>query len=275
MNNIDVVISGGSMDGICGATGFLKAITEDLRMNIVSAAGASAGGIILGAYAAGHSASEIEEIILKTKFSDFIRIPKWYNIISILSAIKNQYISDGTKLYDAFNKIVYGKTFSEIRIDLHIAGTDITRKYVRDFNRATDPNMPVALAMQITCTIPGCFKPVKYDGVTWYDGSIRSHYPVELVPNSERPFYGFLASHAESIETPMRSMNGIYGFIMTLIDNTLDMNVRYSTNLSKRQPITVKYDYSQNRGWRVSRSERAKLIELARVATLRRILDNQ
>lgn len=269
-NDVDVVISGGSMDGICDATGFLKAITEDLGLNIVSAAGTSAGGVVLGVYAAGYSASEIEKLILNARFSEFVDIPRWYNFLRIFSALKNQYLSDGSKIRATLDHLTDLKTFKDSRIDLHIVGTDMARKEIRDFNRTSDPDMSMALAMQITCCVPGCFKPVEYEGTVWYDGSIRSHYPAELLPQADRPLYGFLASHTDQTRkiSPMRPLEGLYGFLSMIIDNTLDVNIRHSTSRAIRQPVTVKHQGPGGRGWDVSRAERVQMIETARLATL-------
>ena len=140
---------------------------------------------------------------------------------------------------------------------------------VRDFNKTSDPDMSLAMAMRISCSVPGCFKPPEYDGSVWYDGSIRSHYPAELVPFSDRPFYGFLASHVNGGK--LRSLSGPFGTFIKFIDNTLDINVRYSTQLALRRPITVFHTGAGDHGWKVSRHERSQMIEIARVATIQTI----
>ena len=59
MAEVDVVISGGSINGICDAVGFLKALTVDLGHTIVAGSASSAGGIILGAFASGRPSDRL------------------------------------------------------------------------------------------------------------------------------------------------------------------------------------------------------------------------
>lgn len=269
VKEVDVVISGGSVEGICDATGFLKALTKDLGLKIASGAGTSAGAIILGAHAAGLDADTIEELVAHAKFSNWVSIPRWYNFIRIGKTIKNGWLSDGENLLTYLGELTKHKRFRDARFDVHLAGTDMNAAKVRDFNKASDPDMPLALAMRISCSVPGCFKPPEYDGSVWYDGSIRSHYPAELVPVSDRPFYGFLASHVG--DGKIRTLNGPFGMLMKLIDNTLDVNIKYSNQIALRRPITVLHTGQADHGWRVSRAERSAMIEAARVATIQTI----
>ena len=266
---VDVVISGGSVEGICDAVGFLKAITKDLGLKIASGAGTSAGAIILGAHAAGHSADEIEELVAHAKFSNWISLPKWYNFIRIGRVLKNGWLSDGENLLNYLGELTFHKRFRDVNFDLHLAGTDMNAAKVRDFNEISDPDMSLALAMRISCSVPGCFKPPEYDGSVWYDGSIRSHYPAELVPFSDRPFYGFLASHVNGGK--LRSLSGTFGTFLKLVDNSININVRYSTQMAQRRPITVFHTGEGDHGWKVSRHERTQMIEAARVATIQTI----
>jgi predicted acylesterase/phospholipase RssA len=268
-NAVDIVVSGGSMDGMCDATGFLKAITEDLGLSITSAAGASAGGVVLGIYAAGHSASEIEQLVINANFSEWIAIPSWWNIVRIYRALRCGWLSNGSNLDEYFNKITFGKTLRQSRIDLHLAGTDFCRSEIYDFNKTSDSEMPLALAMRITCCVPGCFKLPFYSGTYWADGSIRSHYPAEMIPQSERPFFGFLSTLRQN--SIMKNFEGIYGTISRIIDSTIDINIRYSAAIAKRQPITIQRSDTLRHNWDISKEERIRLIEDARVATINRV----
>jgi predicted acylesterase/phospholipase RssA len=270
--DIDIVISGGSVEGLCDAAGFIKALTKDLNFTIKTAAASSAGAIVLGALSAGRTIDEIEDIILNVKFTNWVSIPKWYNVIKICKAIKNGYLSDGESLYSYLSWLTKNKTFNEGLIELHVSGTDVNNGIARDFNSINDKDMTIATALRISSSVPGCFKPQTYDGKQWFDGSIRSHYPVEMVPMSDRPLYGFVASHFNTIkEQRIRSMSGFFGTIMKLIDNSLDINVRYSSTMAKRQPHTVYHTGNISHGWSISKEDRKKLIENARISTIRSI----
>lgn len=270
--DVDVVISGGSVEGLCDAAGFIKALINDLGFSIKSAAASSAGAIVVGALAAGRTPDEIEDIILNVKFTNWVSIPKWYNIIRIIKAIKNGYLSDGEDLENYLHWLTKGKKLSDSNIDLHIVGTDVNNGAARGFNSIDDPDMLMSLALRISSSVPGCFKSPTYDGKEWLDGSVRSHYPVEMLPMSTRPLYGFVASHFSSEESKIRSMSGFFGTIMKLINNSLDINVRYSSHLAKRQPHTIYHQGASHHSWSISREDRKKLIESARMSTIKSIM---
>lgn len=271
---VDVVLSGGSIEGLCDAVGFIKAITKDLGFTIKSGAATSAGAIILGVHAAGHDVHSIEQTILNTKFSQWINVPKWYNFIKIYKTLSNGWLSDGEVLNSYLGDLTLHKKFKDIPMDLHIIGTDVQNGTARDFNVTTDKDMPIALAMRISASVPGCFKPPIYEDKEYLDGSIRSHYPAEAVPISDRPFYGFLATHigASKQRQRLRSLSGFFGTIMKLVDNSLDINVRYSAQMAQRRPITICHAGVNDSGWKITKSERAKMIETARVATIEKIV---
>lgn len=276
---VDVVISGGSIEGICDAVGFIKALTQDLGFTIASGAAASAGAVVLGVHAAGHDARSLEQTVLNAKFSQWISVPRWYNFIKIYKAMSNGWLSDGEAMYNYMGDLTLHKDFKDINMDLHIVGTDVQNSEVRDFNKSSDPDMSLATAMRISSAVPGCFKPPVYDNKEYLDGSIRSHYPAEMVPVSNRPFYGFLASHVGVVSQKMHSLKGLFGMVMKIVDNSLDINVRYSTQMAPRRPITVCHNGKDStEGWKSTRSDRVRMIESARIATIEKIvptLDNK
>jgi predicted acylesterase/phospholipase RssA len=74
--------------------------------------------------------------------------------------------------------------------DLTITGYDVTNKEVVYFNAATHPEMPIAVAVRISSSIPPMFKSVHYYGKVFVDGGAGSKIP------SER----FLSSHESLIK---------------------------------------------------------------------------
>jgi len=269
--DIDVVISGGSINGICDAVGFLKALTLDLNHTIVAGAASSAGGIILGAYASGRSALEIEEMVLSTDISRLLQLPKWYHFRTILRAFNEGWICDGELLERLMEKMTFKKNFSEMRLDLHIAGSDFSHNSLYDFHKETDPDMPVSKAMRITCGIPGLFKPVEYSGTVWYDGSIRSYFPVELLPDSTRPIYGFVSNKID--RNAMKPKMGAYGVLAGMIDHSVDANVKHSIRISGKKPIIITHNERHVGAvdFGLPVSEKQRLIEAARTATIKKL----
>lgn len=268
---IDVVISGGSINGICDAVGFLKALTVDLGHHIISGSAASAGGIILGAFAAGRPIEEIEEVVLSTNIAKLLQIPRWYNVFTIWRAFTEGWICDGILLEKLMERLTYKKTLKELELDLYIAGSDFSHNTLYSFNKATDPDMPVSKAMRITCGIPGLFKPVEYGGTVWYDGSIRSYFPVEILPLSPRPIFGFVSNKLD--RGNMKPKLGAYGVLAGLIDHSVDANIQHSIQVSGRKPITITHNdkYVGTYDFGIDASAKRTLIEAARLATIKKL----
>lgn len=268
--DIDIVISGGSIEGICNSIGFLKAIAERDH-HIVAGAAASAGGIILGAYASGRPLGEIEKIILNTDISRLIKIPKIWQLIKIWKAFHRGWVSDGEALENFMGCMTGYKTFSDTTIDLHIAASDFTNSGLVDLCREYDINMPLHRAMRITSCVPGLFKPVAHNSIIWQDGSIRSYFPIELLPPSTRPVYGFISQSVDS-QTLSDKLN-TYGVLAGLISHSVDSNVRNSIRLSGRKPILISHKdvHVSTYNFSISRSEKERLIEAARQATLKKL----
>lgn len=265
---VDVVISGGSIEGVCDAIGFLKAITIDLGHKVVCAAGSSAGSIILGAFACGKPLYEIEDLVINTDISRLVSLPRWWQVFSIYRALKRGWVSDAELIEKLFSRMTYDKKFKDLQMDLHLTGSDLDRKELYDFNVMSDPEMSVAQAMRISCCIPGLFKPAEYNGSTFFDGSIRSYFPVEIVPNSERPLFGFVTNTVDD-----KLKTGLYGTLVGLINHSVDANIRKSLRMSSRRPQIVTHNgmHVGSTEFKLSCATKQKLISLAHEATLAKL----
>jgi predicted acylesterase/phospholipase RssA len=271
MADIDVVISGGSINGILNSIGFIKALTVDLGHTIISGAGASAGGIILSAYASGRSVEDIENIIINTDISRLIKIPRPWQLIKIWNAYHKGWVCDGVALENFMGCMTGYKAFGNATIDLHIAASDFTNSTLVDLCKEYDPSMPLYKAMRITSCVPGLFKPVAYNNIVWQDGSISSYFPIELLPPSPRQVFGFV-SQALNPQTVSDKLN-TYGVLAGLIDHSVEFNIKNSIRLSGRKPTLVSYKDPKvsTYDFGISPIEKKNLIEAARVATLKKL----
>lgn len=268
---VDVVISGGSIEGICDATGFLKALTVDLGHKVVSAAGASAGGIILAGYASGRPIAEIEKIVVGTDIGRLVKIPRVWQLWKIWKAFHRGWVCDGVALETLMGCMTGYKTFNDSTIDLHLAGSDFTNSALVDLCKEYEATMPLHRAMRITSCVPGLFKPVEYNNIVWMDGSVRSYFPIELLPPSDRPTYGFISQPLDA--RTFTEKLSTYGALAGLIHHSVDANIRSSIRLSGRRPVLISHKDSHvgTYDFGIPSSEKARLIESARQATIRRL----
>jgi predicted acylesterase/phospholipase RssA len=268
---VDVVISGGSVEGICTATGFLKAVVDDLKHEIVCGAGNSAGGIVLACHASGMTPSDIESAVVAADFASFISVPSWWNIVAELKAFRRGWLSDGSKLEAFLRSLTKDKKLKDASFDVRLAGSNFTRYRAEELHKGTRPEMPLWLASRITSCLPMGFKPVAFEDCLWYDGGVRRHYPVDFVPPSDRPFYGWLLGElSPESSKPVDLRPGALGVLSDFIDQSVDNNVQDAMLLAKRKPVTVAYDdaYVGTFDFGVSTNEKKRLIELARKKTV-------
>lgn len=267
MAKVDVCFSGGSGEGICSSCGALEALVSDKGHEIVAAAGNSAGGIVLGCHAAGMSPAEIESMILETDFTRFISMPAWWNPVGWALFLKRGWLSDGEKFLKFLSELTGGKKFKDAKFDLHLAGSDYPNYRLVDINRENYPDAPLAVGMRITSCLPGGFKPVQFDGTWWYDGGVRRHYPVDFLPESDRPLFGWLVGAlTPGVANPVPPRTGLLGVLGDLTEQAVDGNVQDGQKLAKRVPITAAYDdvYVSTFDFSIDRDEKKRLIEEGR-----------
>lgn len=275
--DVDVAISGGSVEGICTSVGFLKAIITDLKHNIISAAGTSAGGIILGACASGVPIDQLEETIINTQFSDFVTLPKWYDIFRMYRAFHYGWMSDGKRFDKFLQELTNNKNINDSIYDLYLTGSDFTIQNIAIFSKRKTPDMPLWQAMRITSCLPGAFKPVLYNGHIFYDGGVRRHYPIDIIPIADRPLYGYLLGESINKTVSEKLAPGFINTFGGFIDNSIDANIsdaiRRSRHVKMRKDITITYDDTKvgTFDFNLSKSEKTRLIETARQLTLKTI----
>lgn len=182
----DLVFSGGSTKGILHV-GALQAIFEK-DIPIGRLYGTSAGSIIAAAIACGLDFNEIQKLVFVTDFGYFL---KGFWTERIYNVLFNSGLSKGTKLLKFLKKDVCGdKVFADLRYDLNVVAYCLAQNTYLIFNKKNSPNMPVALAVRASCSIPLIFSPV-----FWYDekkkinrllvdGGVSKNFPVDLVETS-------------------------------------------------------------------------------------------
>lgn len=271
MAKVDLVISGGSVEGICTATGFLRAVVDDLGHEVACGAGNSAGGIVLACHASGMSPAEIEKVVLETDFRSFVSVPSWWNVVGAAKALRRGWLSDGNALSRFLESSTKAKKLKDAAFDLRLVGSNFTRYRLEEFHKGNRPEMPVWLAARITACLPMAFKPVEFEDCLWYDGGVRRHYPVDAVPPSDRPFYGWLLGEiSPESKEPVETRPGALGVLADLVNQGVDSNVQDAMLLAGRKPVTVSYDDAHvgTFDFGIGIAEKKRLVDLARKMTV-------
>jgi NTE family protein len=241
----DAVFEGGGVKGI-GLVGAL-CVTEEKGFRWKKVAGSSAGSIIATLIAAGYTAQELYQILIKRNFADFISL-SWYQYIPYLGSAAGLWLKkgiySGNQLEDWMGKLLLAKgvrTFADLsgKVQLRIIVSDITRgqllvlpddlpSYGIDL-----AGMSVARAVRMSCSIPFFFEPMKMihqpSKTACYivDGSVLSNFPIWLFDQDQPrwPTFGFrlVSSNQKEaiheIQGPLTMLRSIFLTMLEAHDN--------------------------------------------------------
>jgi NTE family protein len=161
---IGLALSGGGAKGLAHI-GILK-VLEETEIPVHRLAGTSMGGVIAALYAAGHSASAIEEMARSTRLLSILQRDR-----SGLGLIGPGKIA--TLLRDSFGG---DPTFEQLKLPLALVATDLETGEEVIMREGS-----VVEAVLATIAIPFIFPPVKWHGRLLADGGILNQVPFDVV----------------------------------------------------------------------------------------------
>jgi len=163
-------------------------------------AGNSAGAIFASLIAVGHSAEELNRIVLDLDFTTFLDLDMHF--------LKDGGLLKGNNFRQWINTKLCSKltgktepTFSDLHAlvneegpsafkDLHIYSLSLETHNTVHFSYETTPNTPIASAVRASMSIPLIFQPYKmplknesgdeleYAGIQFVDGGVKYNYPI-------------------------------------------------------------------------------------------------
>lgn len=160
---IGLALGGGFARGIAHA-GVLS-VFERHGIPIHCITGVSAGSIVAGAYASGASPEEIARAGCAMRFGD---VARW--TLGRMGFV----VSERMKRF--LEKLLKRYRFEEMRIPLGVLATDLLSGQSVTFHGAGDVFLPI----RSSCSYPGLFQPVRYDGRLLVDGAMSMEIPTQL-----------------------------------------------------------------------------------------------
>lgn len=157
---VGLVLGGGGAKG-AAEIGVLKYI-EEAGVHIDYIVGTSIGSIIGGLYSVGYRSQQLDSLFVNTD---------WENIFSESIAGTQQIsnvFSDLLNLPDSVD-------FNSLPIPYRCVATDIINTEEVILQRGN-----LARAMRASMSIPGAFKPVKWEGKLLVDGGMLNNLPVDI-----------------------------------------------------------------------------------------------
>ena len=192
---IGVALSGGGIKG-AAHIGVLQAFKEN-RINIDMISGASSGSIVATLYAAGFSPDEIYKFFKKyakdIKYVDISNVIKLIFGILTGSGITINGLTKGKSLENNIRKECAKRNIHNIKditFPLYISSVNLGSGNTYIFNNQKSTtykgfklvdNIDISTAVRASCSYPGVFTPVKWNGCTFVDGGIRENTPWEVL----------------------------------------------------------------------------------------------
>jgi NTE family protein len=196
---VGLALSGGSALGL-SQIGILKVLERE-NIPIDYIAGTSMGGIIGGLFACGYSASELEDIALKTDWMDLLSdTPARLSLLltereereGVLLKIRfnrfkpyfPQALTSGQKISNLFTNLTMRANlkaklnFDQLQIPFRAVATDLVTG-----NEVILSSGDLAEAIRATIAIPLAFTPVERGRMLLADGGLVDPVPVEVVKN--------------------------------------------------------------------------------------------
>jgi NTE family protein len=172
---IGLALGGGFARGIAHI-GVLKVLEEE-NIPIKFVSGTSVGALVGALYCSGLSPAELEAVAARVRFHSFAR---W--TLSRFGFASNQ------RMVAFLNSSLKAKTFEDLRIPLAVTATDFSTGAGVVFRSGS-----LVEPVRASCTYPGMFLPVKFDGRLLVDGMLA--YSVPSVPLRQMGATRVLAVH--------------------------------------------------------------------------------
>jgi NTE family protein len=163
---VGLALSGGGARGLAHI-GVLK-VFERESIPISGIAGASAGGLVGAAYAAGMSVAELE--------TEALEMSKLRNLVKLMDrSLPHMGLLAGQKIVNYLAERIGYKDFAELRLPLALAAVDL-----ESGNEVTLDSGSVIEAVRATISFPGVFTPCEVAERLLVDGGLLNNLPIDI-----------------------------------------------------------------------------------------------
>lgn len=238
---IGLALGGGFARGVAHA-GVLK-VFEEAGIPLHCIAGISAGAMVAAAYASGTKPDDIGRIGASMRFAD---VARW--TICRMGFMR-------TERMEAFlRKLLLNYRFEDMQIPLGVVATDLQNGRSVPFRDEGDVLLPI----RASCSYPGIFQPVPYQGRLLVDGGVSVEVPAQLVR-------AMGATHVISVLIPMQAETLAPGNMFEVVNRCFQIMHYHSEELwRKHSDIVIEPGVSEV-GWNAFENGR-QMIEAGEAA---------
>jgi predicted acylesterase/phospholipase RssA len=239
---------GAFQGGGCRAAAFVGAYAEAVRRGVTfsSVVGTSAGSIVATLIAAGASLTDLETIIARLDFKEFLRpaistgsgsvsarllslVTKKAGLIDRLGMHSSEYIE---QFMEAELKKLLPQSHSPVQFrdlpkPVAVVATDLRTRNVKVWSSVGTPEDEVSVAVRASCSIPLFFQPVQN---RYVDGGVLSNLPSFVFEGSQLlsdRVLAFCLRSDDGHELPVTSLPTLIKSLAdTLIEGAQDLQLR-------------------------------------------------
>jgi NTE family protein len=212
---IGLALGGGFARGIAHV-GVLRALEKN-NIPIHAVAGVSSGAIVAAAIACGSNADHIEQIALSMKFRD---VARW--TVNLLG------LAGSDRMIAFLARLLKCSRFEDMKIPLAIVATDLARGNSVTFHTRGDVVAPI----RASCSYPGLFLPMRYQGRVLVDGFVSMEVPAA-------PLLQLGANRVISVAIPCSEGDGDYGNMLSVVSRCFQLMSARTENSWRRYSNVV------------------------------------
>lgn len=187
-----LVFSGGAVKGYAYIGAIKELHSRGHLKNITNFAGTSIGSMVASLLAIGLSMDDMENVMKK------LDLAKFFQSGGIINDVYNFYeaygIYTGDYIMDFIGEVMQKKTgnkdytlkqlYDDTKVTLVIVSTNLNKKIPIYFHHANVipeyANIPIRLAVRLSCSLPFIFQAEKYNCDYFIDGGTLDNYPIHV-----------------------------------------------------------------------------------------------
>lgn len=213
--------------------GAYRAILDNKDViSVAGVSGTSGGSIVAAMVACCYTPDRMEAVLELFDLSSTIEFNP--------TALFKMGYCDGDKALDALYSVFGGTRLGETSIPLYITASDVHKGEPVMLSSHSHPDMPIALAIRASMSIPFVFTPVRYNGMTLVDGMLFSSTPFTAFRTSQYPSYG-VALRSHSDKKYMRKTRFLPSYALRIFELVLKGVNRMHITLSKEDEDVTLY----------------------------------
>jgi NTE family protein len=212
---IGLALGGGFARGV-SHVGVLK-VLQEAQVPVHCITGVSAGSIVAAAYASGRNPEEIGRVALSMRFGD---VARW--------TICRMGFMHSERMESFLRRALKKFRFEEMETPLGVVSTDLQSGKAVHFRDSGDVLLPI----RASCSYPGLFQPVSYEGRLLVDGGVSVEVPARLAR-------AMGATHVISVSIPMQAEVMAPGNMFEVVNRCFQIMQHHRQELWRRYSDVV------------------------------------